>query len=38
MKEQISQKKLTPFSLGACMGITLINFLESLYDVGYRDE
>jgi hypothetical protein len=24
--------------LGACMGIVLINFPESLYDVGYRDE
>jgi hypothetical protein len=24
--------------LGACMGIMLINFPESLYDVGYRDE
>jgi hypothetical protein len=24
--------------LGACMDIMLINFPESLYDVGYRDE
>jgi hypothetical protein len=24
--------------LGACMGIMLINFPKSLYDVGYRDE
>jgi hypothetical protein len=38
MKEQISQKKPTPAFLGACMGIVLINFPESLYDVGYRDE
>jgi hypothetical protein len=38
VEEQISQKKSTPVSLGACMGIMLINFPESLYDVGYRDE
>jgi hypothetical protein len=38
MKEQISQKKPTPVSLEAFMGIMLINFPESLYDVGYRDE
>jgi hypothetical protein len=38
MKEQISQKKPTPVSLGACMGIKLINFPKSLYDVEYRDE
>jgi hypothetical protein len=37
MKEQISQKKPTPVSLGAYMGI-MLNFPESLYDVGYRDE
>jgi hypothetical protein len=38
MKEQISLKKSTPLSLVACMGIMLINFSKSLYDVGYRDE
>jgi hypothetical protein len=38
MKEQISQKKPTLVSLGACMSIMLINFPESLYDVGYRNE
>jgi hypothetical protein len=38
MKEQISLKKPTPVSLGACMGIMLINFPKSLYDVGYKDE
>jgi hypothetical protein len=38
MKEQISQMKSTPVSLGPCMGIMLINFAESLYDVEYRDE
>jgi hypothetical protein len=38
MKEQISQMKPTPVSLGACMGIMLINIPKSLYDVEYRDE
>jgi hypothetical protein len=38
IKEQISQKEPTPVSLGACMGIMLINFPKSLCDVEYRDE
>jgi hypothetical protein len=38
MIERISQKKPTPVCLGAFMGIKLINFPESLYDVGYTDE
>jgi hypothetical protein len=30
--------KPTPVSLGACMGIMLINFPKALYDVECRDE